>query len=148
MDDKEQWPGIKSVVRVTSEYDAPNSSFTPESTVDTFKIEAVNYCFAKSKISNLLYYNEGTITTSLPIVREDKKVEISGNNHSICIDVFEKDAFPVTVRLVSLEGKMLFHKTFKKTDQIILHISKYAMNVFIVQVKFQNECYSEKVIVD
>ncbi len=135
-------------IQGTVEYDAPNYSFTPESSVDTFKIEAVNYCFAKSTMSNPIYYNDGTISTSLPNVREDKKVEIWGNNHSIRIDVFEKNAFPVTVRLVSLEGKMLFHKTFKKTDQIVLDVTKYNMKFYFVQVNFKNESYSKKVIVD
>lgn len=55
------------------EYDNTTFSFTPENSIDTFKIQAVNYCFKKSVFSNLLYYNNGKILTSVPKVIEKKK---------------------------------------------------------------------------
>lgn len=60
-------------LQATVEYDVTNYIFTPESTIDTFRIEAVNYCFAKSKVSNLLYFNQGKITTTSPVIHEKKK---------------------------------------------------------------------------
>jgi hypothetical protein len=70
------------------------------------------------------------------------------NNHSIHIDVFDKDAFPVTVQLVSLEGKMLLLKTFKRTAPIVLDLTKYNTNIYIVTVKIRNESYSKKILFD
>lgn len=41
-----------------------NYTFTPQSSIDTFKIQAVNYNFKKSEFSNCLYINDNGITTS------------------------------------------------------------------------------------
>lgn len=57
----------------TVEYDKTSFDFTPQKAEDTFRVEAVNYCFAKSKLSNVLSWKGGKLTTAVPPGFEKKK---------------------------------------------------------------------------
>lgn len=56
----------------TVEFNVLDYSFIPQNSNDTFKIQAVNYNFKKSEISNFLYFNNNTITSSLTKKSEQK----------------------------------------------------------------------------
>lgn len=58
-------------LQVSVEFNVLNYSFVPPNSIDTFKVQAVNYNFETSEFSNSLYYKNNSISTSLPEM--DKK---------------------------------------------------------------------------
>lgn len=132
----------------TVEFDVLNYIFTPQSSIDTFKVQAVNYNFKKSEFSNYLYFSNNSITSSSPKVVTKKKVQVLKNRNSILINLFEKSSSPIVVKMFSLDGKTLFIKEYQPSNQIIVDASKLGKQIIIVNILLEKQLYSDKVIFD
>lgn len=131
----------------TVEYDVTNYSFSPVNSIDTFKIQAVNYWFEKSEFSNLLYFKEGKFST-LSEIPNKKKVQVLNNDGLIFIEISGENATPVLVNLVSLDGRILLAQKYHKPNQIVLDISNFNVHFLILNIMVDNQLYSEKLILN
>ena len=122
-------------------------NFSPANPIDTFQVNAVNYCFEKSELSNAISYKSNNINTDLPSVNKPIAFSITKNDNQIIIENSnEITESEIVVEIVSIDGKLLFRKKTTLSDKLSIDISSYNESVLIAIVKQNNMIITKKII--
>lgn len=133
----------------TTEFNRTEYAFKPVHQVDTFTVVAINYYFQQSTFSNRLFYQNDTFSvntrriqrkTNLSIFNKNSKLHISTCGHNF--------KGPVTVSVVSLDGRCLFNRVYVNKPTVTIDITRYRHRHLIIRVSDKKSEYVKRVFIE
>ena len=126
------------------EFNKTSYVFAAKNPVDTIQVRAVNYCFAKSNLSNSKIFKNVISNSRLPQIDTLTNVSIYCSKNELIIEssIFNKES-EILVELMTIDGKSILRKNFPYSDKIVVDISSFSDSLVVVSVKQNNRVVSK-----